>query len=286
MNTTVVYPVGVGEALGHLNGSRNDVEIFVEDTANINMWRTLLRNFLPEGVAFNDPIPLGGRRRVLEECRADQGDDGRRKLYIIDADMDILYGRAKPRLKHLYRLRAYCVENYLIHERGLVELAQLLNVDVSTADAEDQLDFPSWVQNLEGLFARLFVMFGVSRLLRPEIKTVSLHFSRFCPNGAQADQLCEASVSRYSYQVLRELRRTHTKEEVAASIAAVSENVRKFSFLSYASGKSYILPLLMVRMRRVFGPGLNVEQAKVALAREVGQNVDPYLTKRLRKLCQ
>ena len=141
MTTSVIYPLGIAPALGHLNSSGNEIEIFVEDTSNLNVWRNVLRKFLPEGVAFSDPIPLGGRPQVLEECRRDQVEDGRKKLYIIDADLDLLRGCRKPKLKHLYRLRGYCIENYLLQEDALIEVAQILDTDASEADARNKLVF-------------------------------------------------------------------------------------------------------------------------------------------------
>ncbi|MBL3598161.1 DUF4435 domain-containing protein, partial [Rhodovulum sulfidophilum] len=144
MSTSVVYPEGIAPALGHLNSARNDIEIFVEDTANLNVWRSIIQKFLPEGVSFYDPIPLGGRKAVLEECRRDQANDGRKKLYIIDADLDLLMGRPKPRLRHLYRLRAYCVENYLIQEDAFLEAAQIIDPNISKEDARTLMDFAGW----------------------------------------------------------------------------------------------------------------------------------------------
>ncbi len=285
MTTSVIYPTGIAEPLGHLNSSRNDIEIFVEDTANLNMWRRILKAFLPDGVRFNDPIQLGGRERVLEECRADQVNDGRRKLYIMDADMDFLHGVKKPRLNHLYRIRAYCIENYLCHQSTLLEVCQDLDVDASEAESRSRLDLSDWIGANRTLMENLFVCYGVVRLLEPQIATVSYSFERLIQPNPNGDLLCPKLTQTRIFSLLRKLREKRTRYEIAATAFKVKGNISGIDFLRYSSGKSFILPLILKRIRRKFRGGLSDEQFKASFARHLSKSVDPYLAARLKKIC-
>jgi hypothetical protein len=119
------YSPRAAKALAFLKRHYNDVDIFVEDTGNHNMWLLFLRKMLPSSVHLESVNALGGRDRVIEACRLDQSDTGRRKLYIIDGDFDLLLGRKKPRLRFLHRLKAYCIENLLITEKAIVQIGMI-----------------------------------------------------------------------------------------------------------------------------------------------------------------
>lgn len=101
MNTSATYPPRAAKALGHLKANNNDIEIFVEDKSSPNLWLKLIRKYLPRDIRLSSVTVLGCRDNVIRACRADQIWDNRKKLYIIDGDLDLLQGRRKPRLRHL-----------------------------------------------------------------------------------------------------------------------------------------------------------------------------------------
>ena len=163
MSTSVVYPAKSAPAIGFLKSSLNDIEIFVEDSASPNMWCRLLKKYLPDHIRLDSVTPLGGRKNVLDACKADQGIDGRKKLYIIDGDLDLIQGRRKPNLKHLYRLRAYCVENYLLSENAILDLTTIFDGKIEIEDARAKLDYTSWCKDNAELMERLFACYAVSK---------------------------------------------------------------------------------------------------------------------------
>ena len=284
MSTSVVYPDGVAPALGHLYSSRNEIEVFVEDTANRNVWRNILKKFLPEGVAFTDPIPLGGRPRVLEECRRDQREDGRRKLYIIDADLDILQGTRKPNLKHLYRLRGYCVENYLIQESALVKVAQILDPDVSEEDARNRLDFSSWKERNQEPFKQLFVCYATVNRIDERHQTVGHWIGHVSRPAPLFEDLCPQKTNRRCRELIRLVRADFPKAEVRATYDAVLQRAKSKDFMIYVSGKDGLLNRLILRLKRLFGR-MDDDQIKVLLASYMSPDIDPYLQRRIRQIC-
>lgn len=284
MTTSVVYPTGIAAALGHLNASRNEIEVFVEDTANLNVWRNILKKFLPEGVAFSDPIPLGGRLKVLEECRRDQAEDGRKKLYIIDADFDLLKGSRKPNLKHLYRLRGYCIENYLIQEKALVEVARILDTNVSEAVARNRLDFSAWKQRNQAIFQELFVCYATVNSIDEQHQTVSHWIGHVAQSSPMDDELCPVKTTARVRELLERIRADFSLEAVQEVYDRVLANANSMDICAYVSGKDCLINRLLVRLKRLFGP-MKDNQIKVLLSRFMSPEIDPYLQRRLRAIC-
>lgn len=284
ISTSVVYPAGIAPALGHLNSSRNEIELFVEDTSALNVWRTILRKFLPPDIVFNDPIPLGGRDRVLEECRKDQADDGRKKLYIIDADLDLAKGLRKPNLKHLYRLRAYCIENYLLEAGALVKLAQVLDVDVSEDEARKKLDFDNWISLNDASVRKLFVCYAISHYLCPEQPTVSYFIGRLCAAGCREGVVCESKVNARIIRIYREIRSVHSYDVTRETYTRMRNNCDRMCTLRFVSAKDCLLKLIFARLHFFFG-NMRSDQMKVLLAGFIPTSVDPHLLRRLSKIC-
>ena len=162
MNTSVMYPPRAARALGLLTSHNNDVEIYVEDTAVPNLWLKLLRKYLPRNTRLNNVNVLGSRINVIKACKVDQDFDGRRKLYIIDGDLDLLTGRIKPKLRHLYRLRAYCVENYILNESALISAVMVVNTRIDEDTARQQVDLLGWLERNRKCLESLFVCYAVT----------------------------------------------------------------------------------------------------------------------------
>lgn len=284
MATSVVYPAGIAPALGHMHSASNEIQIFVEDTANRNLWRNIIKKFLPEGIGFSDPIPLGGRDKVIEECKKDQADDGRKKLYIIDADLDLLKGRRKPNLKHLYRLRAYCIENYLLQEDALVKVAQVLNPDISEHDARNTLAFSDWKQRNAEPFRKLFIGYATVHTIDDQHQTVGYWIGHLALPSPSDDELCPAKSRVRVRGLLRLIRANFSNETVRGIYSDILERSANLDYCTYVSGKDCLLNRMIVRLRRRFGP-MRDDQIKVLLSDYMSPDVDPYLKRRLRQIC-
>jgi len=277
MSTSVSYPAGIASALGHLYTSRNSIEVFVEDTSSISMWRAILRRFLPENAKFQDPIPLGGRERVLDECRNDQSDDSRKKIYIIDADMDLLLNKPRPQLKYLYRINAYCIENYLFSKKPIAELVEILNPNISAADVELHLDLEIWLSNQRTSLYHLFVCYAVNSSLNGGLDSVSYHVSRLTLDHPQKDIVCNRKIRSRVFRMYRNLTLRFGIEAVRDERNKITSATDESFIEKLVSGKSYLLPLIFYRLRREFGGGMSDDQMKVVLAKNVDVAVDKTL---------
>jgi hypothetical protein len=286
MITSVVYPAKAAQAIGYLKSSSNDIEVYVEDSSNPNMWVKLLRKYLPSHIRLTSVTPLHGRKGVIDACKADQAIDGRRKIYIIDGDLDLLQGKSKPNLKHLYRLRAYCVENYLLGEEALIEVATIFDGKVDEIAAKSKLDYTTWSNNNSPLIEKLFVAYAVSDfVLSTKIETVGFDMSRIVKKHPHNDTLCPQKTHSRIYSVYRETRKSTNKADVRACLTSTSARLDSKNILHLASGKDCIMPLIYARMKNLFKLNVNMNIFFNLLADKANDKFDPYLSRRLATIC-
>lgn len=285
MTTSVFYPAKAAPALGFLKSSINDIEVFVEDSAAPNMWVKLLKRFLPIGIKLNSVNTLGSRKNVLAACKADQKDDDRKKIYIIDADFDILKGKPKPKLKHLYRLRTYCVENYLLQEDSFTTLATTFDTNISEINAKATLNFDGWLARNSERLSSLFICYAVSNELNEPEQTVGYSIHQLYIEGANDCNLCPSRTNARIINLYKEVRKINSISDTRVVFNRIKVNAEAASVVIFSSGKDYIVPAVYSLMKRHFGMNVKLDVFKIMLAENINISVDPYLSRRLRKIC-
>jgi Protein of unknown function (DUF4435) len=172
------YSVAAARALGFLKRPYNDVEIYVEDMTCHNMYVLFFRKIMPTPIRLASVNQIGDRHSVIEACRRDQADDGRKKIYIIDADFDHYRNKRRPPLKHLYRLRAYCVENLILHEISAIAVAARSDTNTAESVIATRLDFARWEEEITRKLMPLFIVYAVAETLGCGVPTVSFAVER------------------------------------------------------------------------------------------------------------
>ena len=284
MNTSVMYPPRAAQALGLLTSHNNDIEIYVEDTGTPNLWVKLLRKYLPKNIRLNNVNALGSKTNVIKACKIDQEVDGRKKLYIVDADMELLTGRHKPRLRHLYRLRGYCVENYLLQENALVSALTTVNTRIDENSARQQIDFFGWLDRNQKSLERLFVCYAVTYEMKREVKTVGYSVYRLLKANNSVD-LCETKVSSRIIELYRKVRNDFSKENTRLVYEKVRINAEAIGVLRFASGKDYIFPPIYQLIKSHSATNITIDAFKVLVAQCVDSAEDRYLLRRIRSIC-
>jgi len=243
------------------------------------MYVLLFRKILPEGVRLRSVNQLGGRKAVVEACKRDQADDGRKKLYIIDGDFDHYHSRPRPRLKHLYRLRAYCVENILIHETAAVGVAA--HADTNTAEdvVAIRLDFRQWISEITRKLGSLFVVYATAEALGAGVTTVSFPVQRLVESG----RLSASKIRQRMLQVARGVCKRVGLRAYRLQRRIIQENAKtlRMTVESLISGKHYLLPLLQRRLQEMFRYRGSPDQLRTHLAENYNPNVEAWLRKRL-----
>ena len=284
MNTSVVYPPRAARALGFLNSRSNDIEVYVEDQSTPNLWVNLLEKYLPNGIQLTSVNVLGSRHSVITACRADQQDDGRKRLYIIDGDFDVLQGKRKPRLKHLYMLRSYSVENYLLDEVAIVSAVRILDPQVDQQTALQRLDFSGWFARNRDALTYLFVCYAVSFVLNREQETVGFSVHRLLRPGDPNFDLCEARVATRVIGLYRSIRNHNSKEETRRVFDRIRSNAAKVGVERFVSGKDYIFPVLYQSVVSRFRATTRTGSFKTLVAQCMVSIRDPYFLRSLHRI--
>src|SRR5690242_18796316 len=94
------YSLKAIKGLSFLFRRYNDIDIYVEDTANRNMYEVLFNRMLEGHAKVERIFQLGGREAVIASCKNDQQDTHRKRIYIVDGDFDYLLGNSPPNLKY------------------------------------------------------------------------------------------------------------------------------------------------------------------------------------------
>lgn len=283
--TSVRYPTKSAPAIGYLKRSANDIEVFVEDSSSPNMWVRLLQKYLPEGIKLNSVNILGDRKRVIEACKKDQSNDGRRKLYVIDADFDLISSQAKPNLKHLYRLQAYCVENYILNQEALTFVATSFNDTLSETDAAAKVNMEDWLKKNSDCLSRLFCCYAVCQKLGLGEKTVG--YSCFLLRDMSAEEFvyCSRKVNARVFSLYRKLILRFGSNNTRSLAACYSRSLNKHGVQRCVSAKDYILPAIEQKLKSTCGVNVSRKQLKTLLADRANQSFDPYLSRRLKRIC-
>jgi hypothetical protein len=239
----VKYSERAIRALGFLKRPYNDIDIYVEDRTCHHMYVLLFRRILPEHIHLTSVNQAGDRNSVIGACRRDQANDGRMKLYLIDGDFDHYKGRRRPRLKYLYRLRGYCVENILIKEAAAVAVGAEADTNSSEHDIRRRLDFQVWIKEIIRKLRSLFIVYSAAEALGVGVGTVSFNVNRLCERQGREQVLSDKKIMSRMFEVSRAIRRscglTRYKEELRR-IRGNLESMRISADL-LISGKNYLL---------------------------------------------
>ena len=230
----------------------NDIDIFVEDTASHAefIYRALAHRVLNGKASVDQIFPLGGRKKVTEACRFDCSKTGRPRIYLIDGDLDLLTGAIEPPMPRLFQHQVYAVENYLLSEDALVEILQEENPRLSHDTIRNKLNYPEWIVSISDLH-KLFVLFGISTLIAPELPTIGLGIGSFISGGKKPylDSRLIADFLVERRQVLSNRVNKETFTKIEDTVTAELESAD--NPIDLLAARDFVFPLLLIWIRSV-----------------------------------
>ena len=227
---------------------------------------------------------LGGRNKVIEACKLDQSEDGRRRLYIIDADFDHVFARPKPRLRHLYRIRAYCIENVLLHPRSVAEICCDCQPAAVPGNVDQIIDYQGLIGRWERPLRSLFILYALAQEFNIGIRTVRLSIFQLLSRVRGSWQFDPSKLYLRMMQIARATVRVVGLAAFVTRRRQLQTQAERLSFDQVVSGKDCILPVVFTRVRSRFGYRGSQEQFKVLLAKEFRRECEPWLFKRVQKI--
>ena len=235
---------------------RNDIDIFTEDkVADKEFYKNLFERLLDGKVKVNDVTPLGSKTNVVATYKGDDKTDKRKKYYIVDGDLDLIYSNNLVDENNLISLDRYCIENYLIDETGVIELIYLHIATDKKEDIKQRIAFNSWLSEHTKCLVNLFFHFAILKKYSegPEIK--SCH--SFLLSQNKATVLDAKKITAYAelvkIQIIKKLGEIGDKDPKKSYQAEIDFLSAKWGYtqdalLKIVSGKNYLLPLLQFRI--------------------------------------
>jgi hypothetical protein len=245
----ISYSARAAKALGYLKRRYNDIEKFVEDTASHTMWLKLLRNLLPKKVRLRSVNLMGGKKQVIDACKLDQKDDGRKKLYIIDGDFDFLLNNHKPKMKYLYRIGAYCIENVIMHVGCVAEVCGDYDASIDADNVLDKLEYGRIIGNYEDILRSLFVVYATSQAVSAGVETIGHSIYRLMSKSRGLHEFDKQRIASRIKDVIKQSAKVVGIKVFSAKRKELKIRSDKLDFDKSVSGKDCILPIVWLRMR-------------------------------------
>lgn len=250
------------------------------------MWLALLQKVLRKGTRLSSVNALGGRNSVLLACRNDQATTNRRRrIYLIDADMDFLLGRGTPRLQHLYRINAYCIENLALNERSAVAVALQHCTNNAPPTVVQNLNFSAWISDVHKALRPLFIIYAVSMAAGASSqRTVGKSVHHLLVQTATGPELCKKKISRTMRAIARDVRQTVGLAEFCRLRREVTNRAARLNEKKSISGKSYLAPLLWLRLQRIAQFRGTLDQMILQLSGNFAPSWDRAFARRLSRV--
>jgi len=284
------YAAGAGDAIAYLKESENDVDIFVEDVAGVRAWNYVIQNILQgSGKKFKSVTALGSRQAVIDECKKYRTRTDRKRLFIIDRDMDDLIRSGLRRLAQLHTLEVSCFENAIINPNSLSDIAADAAGIADPADARQLFDFGNLLAELEAAFRVTFVLFGVSQRLETGLKCSKIGSGRFVLANKNLRRQMNSTVIpkaifKFNLAFARDIIRHASVAEFRRELRIVKASALGVNGKKFISGKYFIAPPVLSRLSANFGYNGSKSQLVIELGRRFEPAFSPKLARRVKAL--
>jgi len=243
---------------------RNDIDIYTEDEfANKEFYKILFRRLVTNGIKINDVTPLGSKGNVLERCRVEP-DSGRRKLFIVDGDINVIHKKGIPILKNLYVHDAYCIENFVFDKTSIVKFLYDFCADRSIEKIESDLRFDDWLGGYSDKLILLFIHFALVNYYGGLFKICNIQ--KYCNGNDLSMEKTDQAIEEARLQIL-----TFTGED--EYLRKLDELIGQWengfdTLVTIVSGKDYLLPMLQQKAKSIKSTGRipSVQDLKFVLA--------------------
>lgn len=245
------WPQKSFKALVKLFEPLQDIDVYVEDAQDEIFYTHLLTRVAGSEIRIArvfSPPEKGGRSTVIAAAKI-HDHSKRRALFLIDGDLDFTRGDPPPMgIRGLYRLDAYCIENYLFCARAATNIL-LEEAMLSEEEAEKKLDFANWYGQIQTPLIRLFSAFSLINAVLPSYATVSIGVGVYCQQVGKSTMLSEAKVNS-AVEVISALVADHITAPIAAKrFEGIQDRAIGLpNTVAVVSGKDFLLPLLAFRL--------------------------------------
>jgi len=260
----------------------NDIDIYVEDRTLIGLYERLFTRILAGLAKITTVTPLGSRDAVLAEARRLRTDATRRRFFLIDGDFFWVLGPI-PRIKGVYTLRCYSIENLAFERDPVLRAAYVLAPDrpcesIQVAFSEDKFNAITKV-----LFP-LFEAYAMGWVLKTSCETVSHSVFRLLETDSHI--LNRASVRARIREVYSHFRGHSNWSDIVAAKRRVRDALKKVEAdeMRFISGKSHLFGVLLRWFQGEVNFRGNQRQLVSMILEHSSLSIDPGMTRALRRI--
>jgi len=241
----------------------NDIDIFIEDTSQgyVKIFEEILGRVFESEFRISKIFPLGGKTTVIDEHSKHRESFSRPTLYIVDGDLDLIHFEANSE-PGLYHLPYYCIENLLLDENGLLEILNEEDPITLKGTLIEAFDYVTWRKETVTPLADLFIDYGICYKKHPPTATVSYEVKNLISSNSGLLDL--AKVEARKKEIVDIIKSTVGEEEYNELRRSIEYRVmsEQSEIERFISGKDYLLPLLLMRIRMITKtktPSLNIK---------------------------
>lgn len=230
---------------------RNTIDIFIEDTAvgYKKIYKCLLNRLIGDKFLINDVFPLGGKSAVIYSWQTDENKRNRPRLYIVDGDIDLINGERECG-NGLYTLPYYCIENAFICEDSIVELMVEEDPEKEGDQLRNEFDLAGWEDKNSELLTNLFITYALIRKYKPTVASVHYQVNKLISDNT--GNLDTMKVTKRIDDLKAELYLEIGEELVEKEFMEIKNSLSSEKGIkSYVSGKDYLLPLILMRLKSI-----------------------------------
>lgn len=168
---------------------KSDIFIFIEDKNEVTrkIILELIQRAISSEIKIDKVHSLGGREKVLDAF--ENKNDDRTEIYIIDGDLHMQYeNRAFE--KGLVILDRYCIENYLLDKKALLELLYEEAKSCNFEELSTTFDYDKWYEEQTPLFKELFLEYAIEKKNSLGLQTVKYPVNKLRSRDAKNKLLC------------------------------------------------------------------------------------------------
>jgi len=243
------WSLSAAESIGLLYRELQPIEVYVEDSNSEAFYLELMNRIIGEENKIRKIIPLHGRNHVVAFCETYQDDSP--ALFLIDGDLDLLFGKREKGKTNLYQLRAYCIENYLFCLSAVTELIVEASGILHRHEAINPNEWLEFLAPIEAELKDLFIVFAAARIAFPELKTVSHGVTSIITQRTRAagPTLDIEKTNALKLSIAQSCINEVGRERWNDALAEVESYSRDLKAIDVVSGKDFLLPLLDHFMR-------------------------------------
>ncbi len=231
----------------------NDIDIYIEDTADgyAKLFKHLFKRVFEGVYQINNIYPIGSRNIVIDRCKSEADSIKRNSLFIVDGDLYSLKGEPKKIPDGVFVLPRYCIENILIDEDSICKLLDEENIEKDISQLYELFDFGGWREHNKKYLVPLFIEYAIAQKLSTPIKTIKYKVSKLIleENGLVDGGLVHTRISEVKEHSINHAGEVRYNKEKILIEASVDHS--DCSLLKYVSGKDYLMPLLMHKLRKL-----------------------------------